>query len=108
MDRCFFRYESMKSVKNQDKSINETSVSSISTDWSIESISIRSLNDFSRFIDWQIRYWFLSIDYSGSTVRQSTVSLKSILLLDNSILIFFYDFLLCEYQPLVDTDDTFY
>ena len=28
--------------KNQDKSINETSVSSISTDWSIQSISIKS------------------------------------------------------------------
>ena len=39
--------------KNQDKSINETSVSSISTDWSI---SIKS--DLPIFID-------LSIDYSG-------------------------------------------
>ena len=75
--------------KNQDKSINETSVSSISADWSIESISIKSLNDFSRFIDWQIRYRFLSIHYSGSPMCHSTVSLKSILRLDNSILNFF-------------------
>ena len=28
--------------KNQDKSMNETSVSSISTDWSNQSISIKS------------------------------------------------------------------
>ena len=41
--------------KNQDKSINETSVSSISTDWSIQSISIKS--DLPIFID-------LSIDIS--------------------------------------------
>ena len=75
--------------KNKDKSINETSLSSISTDWSIQSISIKPLNDFSRFIDWQIRYRFLSIDYSGSTMRKFTVSVESILLLDNSILNFF-------------------
>ena len=41
--------------KNLDKSINETSVSSISTDWSIQSISIKS--DLTIFID-------LSIDKS--------------------------------------------
>ena len=34
--------------KNQDKSMNETSVSSISTDWSIQ---IR-FTDFYPFIDW--------------------------------------------------------
>ena len=38
--------------------MNETSVSSISTDWSIQSISIKS--DLAIFID-------LSIDYSGYT-----------------------------------------
>ena len=38
--------------------MNETSVSSISTDWSIQSISIKS--DLPIFID-------LSIDYSGYT-----------------------------------------
>ena len=41
--------------KNQDKSINEKSVSSISTDWSMQSISIKS--DLLIFID-------LSIDKS--------------------------------------------
>ena len=41
--------------KNQDKSISEKSVSSISTDWSIQSISIES--DLLIFID-------LSIDKS--------------------------------------------
>ena len=40
------RYRSMKSVKIK---INETSVSSISTDWSIQSISIKSV--FPIFID---------------------------------------------------------
>ena len=44
----------MESV-NLDKSMNETSVSSISTDWSIQSISIKS--DLPIFID-------LSIDKS--------------------------------------------
>ena len=43
------RYELMKLVKIKDKSINETSVSSISTDWSIQSISIKS--DLPIFID---------------------------------------------------------
>ena len=38
--------------KNQDKSINETSVSSISTDWSNQSISIKS--DLPIFIDLSI------------------------------------------------------
>ena len=38
--------------KNLDKSINETSVSSISTDWSIQSISIKS--DLPIFIDLSI------------------------------------------------------
>ena len=38
-----------KNGKNQDKSINETNVSSISTDWLIQSISIKS--DLSIFID---------------------------------------------------------
>ena len=41
----------MESV-NLDKSINEASVSSISTDWSIQSISIKS--DLLIFIDWLI------------------------------------------------------
>ena len=39
--------------KNQDKLINETSVSSISTVWSIQSITIKS--DFPIFIDWLLR-----------------------------------------------------
>ena len=42
----------MKLVKNRDKSINKTSVSSISTDWSIQSISIKS--DLPIFIDLSI------------------------------------------------------
>ena len=45
--------------KNQDKSINETSVSSIPTDWSIQSISIKSDlsidKSVSIFIDWLLR-----------------------------------------------------
>ena len=50
--------------KNQDKSINETSVSSISPDWSKESISIKSVKislDLSidksdtDFVDWLFR-----------------------------------------------------
>ena len=58
----------MKSVQNQDKSMNETSVWSISTDWSVQSISIKSdlpiFNDLSIdksipiFIDWQFRVVF--------------------------------------------------
>ena len=44
--------------KNQDKSINETSVSSISTDWSIQSISIKS--DLLIFID---LYWQIDTDF---------------------------------------------
>ena len=42
----------MESV-NQDKSINETSMSSISTDWSIQSIPVKS--DLPIFIDWLLR-----------------------------------------------------
>ena len=50
MNRYIFQYKSMKSVKIKiNKSINETSVSSISTDWSIQSISIKS--DLPIFID---------------------------------------------------------
>ena len=56
MNRCFFRYESMKSVKNQDKSITET----ISTNWSIQSIyesnQIYRFLSY-RFIDWEIDRW---------------------------------------------------
>ena len=41
--------------KNLDKSINEPSVSSISTDWSIQSISYQiRFTDFYRFIDLQM------------------------------------------------------
>ena len=54
-NRCIFRYNSMKSVKPPYKLINKMSVSSISTDWSIQSILIKS--DFLIFID-------LSIDKS--------------------------------------------
>ena len=67
----------MKSVKNQDKSINETSVSSISTDWSIQSIAIKS--DLPIFIDLAIDKsvpifidWLYSGVSQGSTI--STVS----------------------------------
>ena len=53
MNRYIFQYKSMKSVKIKiNKSINETSVSSISTDWSIQSISIKS--DLPIFIDLSI------------------------------------------------------
>ena len=51
-----FRYKSMKSEKKQAKYINETSVSSISTDWSIQSISIKS--DLPIFIDWLLRLYY--------------------------------------------------
>ena len=67
--------------KNQDKSINETSVSSISTGWSIQSIAMKSLSDFSRLIDWQIDTDFYRETTPGYS-EQSTVSLKGILLLD--------------------------
>ena len=74
--------------KNEDQSINEKIVSSISTDWSIQLISIKSLSDLSRLIDWQI-----DTDFYRETTpvysEQSTVSLKGILLLNNSILNFF-------------------
>ena len=49
----------MKSVKNQVKSINAISVSSVSTDWSIQSIWIKSdlpiFIDLSIDIDWLFR-----------------------------------------------------
>ena len=62
-EQMIFRHESIVWIgKNHDKSMNETSVSSISTDWSIQSISIKSdlpiSIDFSIdksipiFIDW--------------------------------------------------------
>ena len=57
MNRYIFQYKSMKSVKIKiNKSINETSVSSISTDWSIQSISIKS--DLPIFIDWLLRVYY--------------------------------------------------
>ena len=65
MNRCIFRYEIDEIGKNQDKSIKTTSVSSISTDWSIQSISIKS--DLPIFIDLSI----FSIDYSGTIVNIS-------------------------------------
>ena len=53
MNRYIFQYKSMKSVKIKiNKWINETSVSSIPTDWSIQSISIKS--DLPIFIDLSI------------------------------------------------------
>ena len=59
MNRCIFRYEIDEIGKNQDKSIKKTSVSSISTDWSIQSISIKSdlpiFIDLSIFFDWLLR-----------------------------------------------------
>ena len=74
------RYRSMKSVKIK---INETSVSSISTDWSIQSISIKSVfpifidssidKSIPIFIDWLLRdvymchaISFMSYDVSDS------------------------------------------
>ena len=66
MNRCFFRYESMKNdeiSRNQDiKSINKTSVSSISTAWPIQSNQIYRFSAIYRLTNW---YLFLSIDYSG-------------------------------------------
>ena len=50
---------------NQDKSINETSVSSISTDWSIQSIQSNQINRFLLIYRLTNRCQFLSIDYSG-------------------------------------------
>ena len=59
----------MKSIKIKiNKSINETSVSSISTDWSIQSISIKS--DLLIFID-------LSIDKSIPTFIERLLRLLS-------------------------------
>ena len=58
MNRCVFRYKSMDETgKNQDKWVNETSVSSISTDWSMQSISIKS--NLPIFIDLSIDKWIL-------------------------------------------------
>ena len=60
----------MKSAKNQIKSINPISVSSISTDWSIQSISIKS--DLPIFID-------LSIDKSISIFTDWLLQVELIL-----------------------------
>ena len=51
--------------KNQDKSVDETSVSSISTDWSKQPVSITS--DLPIFIDlyWQIDTDFYRLTTSG-------------------------------------------
>ena len=58
MNRCVFRYKSMDETgKNQDKWVNETSVSSISTDWSMQSISIKS--NLPILIDLSIDKWIL-------------------------------------------------
>ena len=50
--------------------MSETSVSSISTDWSIQLRLIKS--DLSIFIDYLIINWyqFLSTDYSGTTITK--------------------------------------
>ena len=53
--------------QNQDKSINEKSVSSISTNWSIQSISIKSFTDFYQFINWQIDTDFCQLTTPGYT-----------------------------------------
>ena len=57
--------------KNQDKSINETSVLSISTDSSIQSISFKSDLIYRFFSIYRMtnRYRFLSIDYSGRNIN---------------------------------------
>ena len=57
--------------------MNETSVSSISTDWSIQSISIKS--DLPIFID-------LSIDYSGYTSADDSL-LSGVMWVENKKLI---------------------
>ena len=53
--------------QNQDKLINEKSVSSISTNWSIQSISIKSFTDFYQFINWQIDTDFCQLTTPGYT-----------------------------------------
>ena len=71
MNRYISQYKSMKSVKIKiNKSINETSVSSISTNWLIQSISIKSdlpiVIDLSvkigtDCIDWLLRAYFKDV-----------------------------------------------
>ena len=69
--------------KNQDRSINETSVSSISTDWSIQSISIKS--DLPIFIDWLLR------DIQGPLSRLT--------LLSNTVNLWVHDLPSCVLKP---------
>ena len=52
-------------AKNQNKSINETCVSSISTDWSIQSISIKSDLPIFFYLSIEKSIPILVIDYSG-------------------------------------------
>ena len=73
MNRFIFRYEINEIGKNQDKSIKKTSVSSISTNWSIQSISINS--DLPIFIDLSIDK---SIRWVNSAIYNWTLIIKSV------------------------------
>ena len=68
--------------RNQDKSINQTSVSSISTDWPIQSISIKIIRftDFHRFIDWQINTDFYRLTTPGLTLPSRCKNSNSVFL----------------------------
>ena len=81
MNRCFSPIGIDEIGKNQDKLINGTSVSSISTDSSIQSISIKS--DLPIFIDSSIDksipifiYWLLRGFYRPETVCHEKIVLK--------------------------------
>ena len=62
-EHMFIPIQIDKIGKNQDKSIKKMSVSSISTDLSIQSISIKS--DLPIFIDWQIDTDFYRLTIPG-------------------------------------------
>ena len=62
-EHMFIPIQIDKIGKNQDKSIKKMSVSSISTNLSIQSISIKS--DLPIFIDWQIDTDFYRLTIPG-------------------------------------------
>ena len=73
MNRFIFRYEINEIGKTQDKSIKKTSLSSISTNWSIQSISINS--DLPIFIDLSIDK---SIRWVNSAIYNWILIIKSV------------------------------
>ena len=73
MNRFIFRYEINEIGKTQDKSIKKTSVSSISTNWSIQLISINS--DLTIFIDLSIAK---SIRWINSAIYNWILIIKSV------------------------------